>query len=147
MRWTLLFICLFVIGCTQQRPAEVSQSASAPTITTHAIKQPAPAYAMETPAGSPAPIASTTSEPIEEKLQESAPVLTNLEIAQQLIAQSLAHYPGSCPCPYNSDRAGRRCGGRSAYSKPGGYAPLCFETDITPEMIQDYRRRLVTASR
>ena len=57
-----------------------------------------------------------------------------------LIQQSIATYPGNCPCPYNLDRAGRSCGKRSAYSKQGGYAPLCFPSDVTDEMIEEYRR-------
>ena len=52
------------------------------------------------------------------------------EIRQILIKRSIAAYPGNCPCPYNVDRAGRRCGARSAYSKPGGKAPLCFPEDV-----------------
>jgi hypothetical protein len=63
------------------------------------------------------------------------------DIRQLLIAQSLANYSGNCPCPHFVDRAGRRCGARSAYSKPGGYAPLCYARDVTPEMIQQYRRK------
>ena len=65
--------------------------------------------------------------------------LSDDQIRQTLIARSIAMYPGSCPCPYNVDRAGRRCGRRSAYSKPGGYAPLCYPADITPAMIVSYR--------
>ena len=42
-----------------------------------------------------------------------------------IIQQSIASYSGSCPCPYHRDRAGRRCGKRSAWSRPGGYSPLC----------------------
>ena len=53
--------------------------------------------------------------------------LSDDEIRRLLIGQSLAQYSGNCPCPYNADRAGRSCGRRSAYSKPGGYAPLCFQ--------------------
>ncbi|HZG46733.1 MAG TPA: hypothetical protein VEZ41_10800 [Allosphingosinicella sp.] len=49
---------------------------------------------------------------------------------QRAIRQSIAAYSGSCPCPYSVDRAGRRCGGRSAYSKPGGAAPLCYPADV-----------------
>jgi hypothetical protein len=49
---------------------------------------------------------------------------------QQAIRQSIAAYPGSCPCPYSSDRAGRRCGARSAHSRGGGRAPLCFPADV-----------------
>ena len=49
---------------------------------------------------------------------------------QRAIRQSIVAYSGSCPCPYSVDRAGRRCGGRSAYSKPGGAAPLCYPADV-----------------
>lgn len=50
--------------------------------------------------------------------------------AQRAIRQSIAAYPGSCPCPYSTDRAGRRCGARSAYSRPGGARPLCYPSDV-----------------
>lgn len=66
--------------------------------------------------------------------------LTNDEIKQILIQRSLTSYPGNCPCPYNTDRAGRRCGKRSAYSKPGGYAPLCYPEDVTAAMIAAYKK-------
>ncbi|MEA3015505.1 MAG: hypothetical protein QOI38_227 [Sphingomonadales bacterium] len=66
---------------------------------------------------------------------------TDAQIRQRLIRQSIAAYPGSCPCPYSVDRAGRRCGGRSAYSRPGGYAPLCYPSDVTPAMIRAARGR------
>lgn len=36
---------------------------------------------------------------------------------------------GSCDCPYDTDSAGRRCGGRSAYSRPGGRDPICYVDD------------------
>jgi len=49
---------------------------------------------------------------------------------QRAIQQSIAAYPGNCPCPYSTDRAGRRCGARSAYNRPGGRAPLCYPTDV-----------------
>ncbi|RSC31579.1 SH3 domain-containing protein [Agrobacterium sp. FDAARGOS_525] len=60
-------------------------------------------------------------------------------IIQRIIAESLADYPGTCACPYSTDRRGRRCGNRSAYSKPGGYAPICFAQDVTKSMIEAYR--------
>jgi hypothetical protein len=62
-------------------------------------------------------------------------------IKQRIIRQSIASYPGSCPCPYNVDRGGRRCGARSAYSRPGGYAPLCYASDVTPAMVRAARGR------
>jgi hypothetical protein len=56
-------------------------------------------------------------------------------IKRQIIRESLAAYPGNCPCPYKPDRAGRSCGKRSAYSRPGGRQPVCYETDVTKEML------------
>ena len=62
-------------------------------------------------------------------------------IVQRLIEESIAEYPGRCPCPYNAASNGSRCGKRSAYNRDGGYAPLCFKEDVTKEMIQAYRAR------
>ena len=36
-------------------------------------------------------------------------------------------------------RNGRRCGGNSAYSRPGGAEPLCYVTNIWQERIDKYR--------
>lgn len=66
---------------------------------------------------------------------------TDAQIRQRLIRESIAAYPGSCPCPYNTDRAGRACGRRSAYSRPGGYAPLCYPADVTADMVRAARGR------
>ena len=48
-----------------------------------------------------------------------------------MIQESIAQYPGKCPCPYSIMSNGKQCGKRSAYSKPGGYEPLCYVSDIT----------------
>ncbi|QJE74898.1 hypothetical protein HHL28_13735 [Aerophototrophica crusticola] len=61
-------------------------------------------------------------------------------LKQAIIQESIAGYPGNCPCPYNTMRNGARCGGRSAYSRPGGYAPLCYPGDVTPEMLAQYKK-------
>jgi hypothetical protein len=66
---------------------------------------------------------------------------TDAEIKQAIINESIASYRGNCPCPYNTDRAGRRCGARSAYSRPGGASPICYEKDVTQKMVEDYRKR------
>ena len=49
---------------------------------------------------------------------------------EQMIQESIAKYPGKCPCPYSIMSNGKKCGKRSAYSKPGGYEPLCYVSDI-----------------
>ena len=66
---------------------------------------------------------------------------TDDEMKQAIINESIASYRGSCPCPYNTDRAGRRCGARSAYSSPGGASPICYTKDVTQKMVDDYRKR------
>ncbi len=67
--------------------------------------------------------------------------LSDAEIVKQIIRDSIASYPGNCPCPYNSTRNGSACGRRSAYSKPGGYSPICYPNDVSAEMIENYRER------
>jgi hypothetical protein len=65
---------------------------------------------------------------------------TDDEIRREVIAQSIASYPGNCPCPYFSDSAGRSCGGRSAYSRPGGHSPLCYPNDVSQQAVSNFRR-------
>lgn len=63
------------------------------------------------------------------------------ETATRLIADSIARYRGSCACPYQRDRAGRSCGRRSAYNRPRGAKPPCFEAEVTPELLVAARAR------
>jgi hypothetical protein len=63
------------------------------------------------------------------------------EIRRQMIRDSLAGYSGNCPCPYNIMRNGSPCGRFSAWSKPGGQSPLCFDKDISDAEVEAYRRR------
>ncbi|WP_244615409.1 SH3 domain-containing protein [Hoeflea sp. EC-HK425] len=79
--------------------------------------------------------------PKPKEVSTSPPTLSKSAIIQRIIAESIAAYPSSCPCPYNTDRGGRRCGKRSAYSKPGGYAPICFPQDVSNSMVAAYRAR------
>ena len=58
---------------------------------------------------------------------------------REMIRQSIFSYPGTCPCPYSTMKNGRKCGGRSAWSKPGGASPLCYSRDITDKMLKDCR--------
>jgi hypothetical protein len=65
---------------------------------------------------------------------------SDAQIKQRIIRESIAAYPGPCPCPYNVDRAGRSCGRRSAYSRPGGYAPICYPNDVSRAQVEEWRR-------
>jgi hypothetical protein len=65
--------------------------------------------------------------------------LSDAQVRQMLIDESIAAYSGNCPCPYNRASNGSRCGKRSAYNRAGGEAPLCFAQDVSAEMVQAYR--------
>ena len=68
-----------------------------------------------------------------------APQISDQTIRQQIIAASIASYPGHCACPCNSAKNGSACGGRSAWSRKGGYAPICYEREVSNEMVQQRR--------
>ena len=63
---------------------------------------------------------------------------SDAEVRQRIVEASIEAYPGNCPCPYNSDRAGRRCGKRSAYDRPGGYSPKCYPSDGSEAEVKAY---------
>jgi hypothetical protein len=65
--------------------------------------------------------------------------LSDAQIKKILIEESIAAYSGNCPCPYSRARNGSQCGKRSAWSREGGEAPLCYPDDVTAEMVQAYR--------
>lgn len=67
--------------------------------------------------------------------------LTDAQIRDLLVTQSIAGYSGRCPCPYNTMSNGRPCGGNSAYSKPGGASPLCYPEDVTDDQARAFRSR------
>ncbi|HET9862738.1 MAG TPA: hypothetical protein VFP37_04805 [Steroidobacteraceae bacterium] len=67
--------------------------------------------------------------------------MTDAQVRQQIVRESVASYSGRCPCPENTDSAGRRCGARSAYSKPGGARPICYTREVSDEQIREFRKR------
>jgi hypothetical protein len=71
-------------------------------------------------------------------------VLTAAAIAAIIVQASRDQYHAGgrpCACPDDRARNGSACGGRSAYSRPGGAAPLCYPSDVPAAMIADYRQR------
>lgn len=71
----------------------------------------------------------------------AADALTDAQIREQIVQESIQAYPGNCPCPFNSDRAGRRCGGRSAWSRAGGYSPICYTKEVSDDQVRQYRAK------
>jgi hypothetical protein len=74
--------------------------------------------------------------PLESK---GRPKLSDAQIKQILIDESIAAYSGPCACPYQRARNGSSCGRRSAYSRGGGAEPLCYPKDVSTEMVEEYR--------
>jgi hypothetical protein len=90
------------------------------------------------------PSAEIAKSPLVRLRQPAVTPVSDDAIRQRFVQQSVAQYSGSCPCPYNVDRGGRRCGGRSAYSRPGGESPYCYASDVPVSTIEAYRQRSVT---
>jgi hypothetical protein len=110
--------------------AFTSPAAQAPAL----IPSPTPLAKAEAPAKSAQP---DTKRKVEA-------VLTAAAIAAIIVQASRDQYHAGgrpCACPDDSTRNGSSCGGRSAYSRPGGAAPLCYPGDVPAAMIESYRQR------
>jgi hypothetical protein len=69
--------------------------------------------------------------------------MTDVQVRDAIVKESVAAYLATshpCACPYNIARNGSSCGGRSAYSRPGGAAPLCYPRDVGDAMVAHWRR-------
>jgi hypothetical protein len=79
---------------------------------------------------------------IQDLQAQTVPATNDSQIAAAIIRQSRAAYYATgrpCACPEDLARNGSRCGGRSAYSRPGGASPKCYISDVTKEDIEAYR--------
>jgi hypothetical protein len=73
------------------------------------------------------------------------PTLTDQQIAIIIVKESRDAYYRTgrpCACPDDLARNGSRCGGRSAYSRPGGASPYCNMSDVPAAEIKAYRARI-----
>jgi hypothetical protein len=69
--------------------------------------------------------------------------LSATAIADAIVKESRDKYYATghpCACPDDVTRNGRSCGNMSAYIRPGGAHPLCYPSDVTAGMIDDYRK-------
>ena len=77
----------------------------------------------------------------------NAAVVNGTAISQQQLNSDVSAIAGSpyYQCYLNSEdylaSNGSQCGKRSAYSKPGGYTPLCYPSDISDEAVKAWRAR------
>jgi hypothetical protein len=100
--------------------------------------------AVQAPPAITAPLAAPDTFPRPDSKRKVEAMLTAAAIAAIIIQVSRDQYHAGgrpCACPDDTARNGSACGGRSAYSRPGGAAPLCYPTDVTAAMIESYRQR------
>lgn len=123
-------------------PIQRAEAAKPPSKAVDPIDFAPPAAAPKNQTAGPAAPPQTA------KPARTTEVLTAAAIAALLIEESRRAYHAQgrpCACPDDRMRNGRACGGRSAYSKPRGAAPLCYPTDISEGMIKAYRERRMAA--
>lgn len=103
-------------GAKQNQLAFWSQNnAVMPWVFRRQPNRPVQPIASPTPAASPEPIASPTPTP-------SPSPDTSKPLREPTQGQG-------CQCPYDYDKRGNICAGRSAYSRPGGASPRCYVGD------------------
>jgi hypothetical protein len=72
----------------------------------------------------------------------AGPTSTDNQIRQQIIQQSVASYLATghrCACPYNPWHGMALPAAHRAYIRPGGAPPICYASDVTEQMISDWK--------
>ena len=118
-------IALAVVGCAQQQPPPPVVAVAPPpaAIVPVVVQAPPPQPKIVTaalPAPKPAVVAPAPVPPGVAKASEPPPV------ASKALVPIRAALTGICDCPYDRAKNGSICGGRSAYSRPGGRSPICY---------------------
>lgn len=71
-----------------------------------------------------------------------APILLSDDrVRQTIIKTSIAIYSGDCACPYSIAAKGRRCGGRSMWSRHGDFDVTCYPDEVGKAEIREWRAR------
>ncbi len=125
----LAVVCCFLLSSGQVLAQDASPNITTPSPTTKA---------------QPVALPDAKAAPEQDKPpSKTKKVLAQAAVIAAIIAASVAFYKadsgGPCACPNDVDRAGRKCGKRSAHSRSGGYDVTCYPSDVTPEMISSWR--------
>ena len=123
------------VACEALLPEDVTVEQVAATVTTMLLAAP-----TSTVASTEATTTTRRTTTTHRTTTTVRPRMSDSAVKKAIIAQSITSYSGRCACPYNTASNGSRCGGRSAYSKPGGASPLCYPSDVTQAMVERYRR-------
>ncbi|MEA2836105.1 MAG: hypothetical protein QOD89_655 [Bradyrhizobium sp.] len=133
-------ICAATITEEPQRRRPATQPTAAVRV---APIQQTPVGSVSAPISAPAQATSAAPPPTNDRRE--AAVLSAVAIAALIVKESRNRYYATgrpCACPDDRMRNGHACGGRSAYSRPGGAQPLCYPSDVPTEMISSYRARV-----
>jgi hypothetical protein len=125
-------------------PSSPPSGPSPPVTKARYTQQPLSLALPAATSSSPPPSGSTKQIPTIDKKGATETALTAAAIAAILVAASRqAYYAGGrpCACPDDRMRNGRSCGSKSAYSRPGGAAPLCYPHDVSAAMIEQYKSK------
>ena len=136
----LLGLCTMGACALGYYSAPVSQAPIRATASRSGVEQPVAfsGSAVQLPEPASAPRATSAPAPTGKALPEDKPsasdakrkveaALTSAAIAAIIVQASRAQYHAGgkpCACPDDATRNDRACGGRSAYSRPGGASPL-----------------------
>jgi hypothetical protein len=153
----LLGITAFGAYSVGRQSAPVSNALVAAITSPSALEQPVAFVGAAAQPSTPAPAPSASSRPTPSTRsglpdKPAAPDtkrkveagLTAAAIAAIIVQASRDQYHAGgrpCACPDDTARNGSACGGRSAYSRPGGAAPLCYPSDVTAAMIKSRPQR------
>jgi hypothetical protein len=122
--------------------ASPSQFVKPVAFTSPTVELPAPTPAAKPAASQPAPTSASNAPPARPDQITRPDTKRNVETALTAATRAQYHAGGRpSACPDDTMRNGRACGGRSAYSRPGGASPLCYPSDVTAAMIDSYRQR------
>jgi hypothetical protein len=123
----------------ERKPESSTKTAEAPVVF------PPPIVAAPTPTQSPARNRTSeqpASQPPADAEKAKRFALKEAAVIAAVITASRAAYLGMgkpCACPDNVMRNGQACGMRSAHSRPGGFKPLCYPTDVSAPVINHWR--------
>jgi hypothetical protein len=134
-------ICAAAITDEPQRRGPTQSAAAVRVATIEQTRAPPAPTPISTP---PPPPGASLPTPSANDRREAA-ILSAVAIAALIVKESRSAYYATghpCACPDDRMRNGHACGGRSAYSRPGGAQPLCYPTDVSAQMISDYRSRV-----
>jgi hypothetical protein len=121
----------------------VASAFSAATASAEGLSRQSGQTALLQAPAQPAPSSSPAKPltPVDEEAKKRS-LISDIAVIATVIAASRAAYLAMgkpCGCPDHVAANGSRCGLRSAHTKPGGFKPLCFPTDVSPAIIATWR--------